>query len=84
VSLPEGVESAAGFWFGEDQARYLVTAETTNMVIEYAAAAGVPAVHLGQVSSDLLSFRSPDEAATVELSDLRAAHESFFAEWMEA
>jgi phosphoribosylformylglycinamidine synthase len=83
VSLPEGVESAAGFWFGEDQARYLVTADAANMVIEYAAAAGVPAVHLGEVSSDMLSFRSPDQAATVELGDLRAAHERFFAEWME-
>lgn len=84
VRLPEGVDSATGFWFGEDQARYLVTADLTAVVLEYAAGAGVAAVHLGEVESNLLSFRSQGTAATVELPALREAHESFFKDWMEA
>ncbi len=84
VRLPDGTGSATGFWFGEDQARYLVTADLTAVVLEYAADAGVGAVHLGEVESNLLSFRSQGTASTVELPALRTAHESFFKDWMEA
>jgi phosphoribosylformylglycinamidine synthase len=83
VSVPEGCTGDAGFWFGEDQGRYVVTADVTRMVLEYAAAAGVPAVHLGETEGNILSFRGPGQASTVELPALREAHEGFFRDWME-
>jgi phosphoribosylformylglycinamidine synthase len=83
VRAPDGCGSLAGFWFGEDQARYVVTADVTRAVLEYAADAGVPALHLGETEGALLSFRSTEEASTVELASLRTAHESFFREWMD-
>jgi phosphoribosylformylglycinamidine synthase len=83
VRLPEGIDSATGFWFGEDQARYLVTADATRMVLEYCADAGIAATHLGEVEGNLLSFRSPGTVSTVELPALREAHEGFFKDWME-
>jgi len=84
VRLPDGATSATGFWFGEDQARYLVTADLTAVVLQYAADAGVAAVHLGEVEGNLLSFRSSGAVSTVELPTLRESHESFFRDWMEA
>jgi phosphoribosylformylglycinamidine synthase len=84
VRAPDDCGSLAGFWFGEDQARYVVTADLTNAVLEYAADAGVPALHLGETEGALLSFRSTGEVSTVELASLRTAHESFFREWMDA
>jgi phosphoribosylformylglycinamidine synthase len=83
VRAPDDCGSLAGFWFGEDQARYVVTADVTRAVLEYAAEAGVPALHLGETEGALLSFRTAGEASTVELASLRTAHESFFREWMD-
>jgi phosphoribosylformylglycinamidine synthase len=83
VRAPDDCGSLAGFWFGEDQARYVVTADVTRAVLEYAADAGVPALHLGETEGALLSFRTAGEASTVELASLRTAHESFFREWMK-
>jgi phosphoribosylformylglycinamidine synthase len=83
VRAPDDCGSLAGFWFGEDQARYVVTADITRAVLEYAADAGVPALHLGETEGALLSFRTAGEASTVELASLRTAHESFFREWMD-
>jgi phosphoribosylformylglycinamidine synthase len=83
VRAPDDCGSLSGFWFGEDQARYVVTADVTRSVLEYAAAAGVPALHLGETEGALLSFRTAEDVSTVELADLRSAHESFFREWME-
>jgi phosphoribosylformylglycinamidine synthase len=83
VRAPDDCGSLSGFWFGEDQARYVVTADVTRSVLEYAAAAGVPALHLGETEGALLSFRTAKDVSTVELADLRTAHESFFRDWME-
>ncbi|MXP40800.1 phosphoribosylformylglycinamidine synthase subunit PurL [Altererythrobacter soli] len=83
VRAPEECASLSGFWFGEDQARYVVTADVTRSVLEYAAAAGIPALHLGETEGALLSFRTAGDVSTVELADLRTAHERFFREWME-
>ena len=83
VRAPDDCGSLAGFWFGEDQARYVVTADVTRAVLEYAADAGIPALHLGETEGALLSIRAAGEASTVELASLRAANESFFRDWMD-
>ncbi|AKM06888.1 phosphoribosylformylglycinamidine synthase subunit PurL [Pelagerythrobacter marensis] len=57
--------------FGEDQGRYLVTTSQADRI----QAAGIPMHRIGTVGGD--------SVAGVPLSELRAAHESFFREWME-
>jgi phosphoribosylformylglycinamidine synthase len=45
---PDLPASDAGFWFGEDQARYLIATLHPDQVLAAAAEAGVPALLLGQ------------------------------------
>ena len=75
--------TAAQWWFGEDQGRYIVTAsdiEAFNTIVaegpENAAAAQVGFRRLGTVGGTALFGRT--------IAELRAAHESFFKEWMES
>ena len=76
--------TAAQWWFGEDQSRYVVTVspdkvETFNAIVaegpESEAAALVGFRRLGTVGGDSL--------LGVKVEDLRAANEAFFQEWME-
>ena len=68
----------AGFYFGEDQARYVVTAASAQVVLA-AAAAGVPVAQIGVTGGDALKF--PGEAP-IAIEALRQAHEGFFPSLM--
>jgi phosphoribosylformylglycinamidine synthase len=68
------------FFFGEDQARYLVTTDNSDPVLRALAAAGVPHSFLGSVEGS--SVRLGD--AHVALADLQKAHEGFFPRLMGA
>ncbi len=62
--------SAAEWFFGEDQARYLLATTDANAVLSRAAAAGVPALIAGQAGGmDVVLGK-----ARVALAALRAAH----------
>ena len=69
--------TAAQWWFGEDQGRYLVTVSDVEAFQAYLAEGkeecGVR--RLGTVGGDSLFG--------AKLSALREAHESFFRNWME-
>ncbi len=84
VAIPEGRSSPAAFWFGEDQSRYVVTAAEAEPILEAAEAAGLAAVALGDVEGDDVVFRSISGESRVSVADLKAAHLSFFEEWMES
>ncbi|MCB5945315.1 phosphoribosylformylglycinamidine synthase subunit PurL [Acidocella sp. KAb 2-4] len=78
-----GVELAAAgdaaFWFGEDQARYVVAVRDAAALLKAAAAAGIPAQRIGHtVNSDKLTL--PNGVA-ISLAQLRDAHEGFFPRW---
>ena len=62
--------------FGEDQARYIVTSAVADTI----QAAGLRMTRIGTVSG--VAIKGP--GFDVPLTDLRAAHESFFKNWMEA
>ncbi|WP_230280980.1 phosphoribosylformylglycinamidine synthase subunit PurL [Croceicoccus sp. Ery15] len=83
VAMPEDRTSLAAFWFGEDQARYVVTAAEAEPVLEAAEAAGLAAVALGVTGGDRLLFRSTYGESIVALDEISAAHRAFFHEWME-
>jgi phosphoribosylformylglycinamidine synthase len=67
------------FWFGEDQARYLVAVPDHAAFTRLAEAAGVPALRLGTSGGQDLTL--PD-GGTISIAALRTAHEGFFPSWM--
>jgi phosphoribosylformylglycinamidine (FGAM) synthase-like enzyme len=75
---PEGL-SPASFWFGEDQSRYVVAAADASGLLEAAHAAGVPARFLGRTGGNELTCPG---IVSISLTELREAHERFFASWM--
>ncbi|MDE8653658.1 phosphoribosylformylglycinamidine synthase subunit PurL [Novosphingobium album (ex Liu et al. 2023)] len=83
VASPEDIPSAAAFWFGEDQARYVVSTRDVMAVLDDAEHAGLNAVALGECGGTALVFRSPGAESAVDLATLREANEAFFRDWME-
>ena len=77
ITLPD-VENPAAILFGEDQARYLVTAKDADAVIERAREAGIFIAPVGRTGGDAIT--GPEMSAS--LADLRDANERFFREWM--
>ncbi len=69
-----------GFWFGEDQARYVLAVSDAAPLLAAAAAAGVPAMAIGKSGGHDLKLPGGD---TISLDRLRDAHESFFPAWMD-
>ncbi|MDQ0504378.1 phosphoribosylformylglycinamidine synthase subunit PurL [Xanthobacter agilis] len=79
---PEGMDAYA-WWFGEDQARYVVTAPSSHGVelIRHAQAAGVPVQKLGKTGGDRLILPG-DRSIIVE--SLRDRHETWLPIYMGA
>jgi phosphoribosylformylglycinamidine synthase len=61
--------------FGEDQARFVVTSAHADHI----QAAGISVTQIGTVSGNAVV----GPGFSVGVADLRAAHESFFKDWME-
>jgi phosphoribosylformylglycinamidine synthase subunit PurL len=76
--------------FAEDQSLYLVTTlEAPENFIARGAAAGVEVQLMGRCGSGAtgemqLVFDMANQDFVIPLADLRAAHESFFKNWMES
>jgi phosphoribosylformylglycinamidine synthase len=77
----EGKLPAHAAWFGEDQGRYVVEAspELAEEIIERARLLALPARVVGTVGGAALSLRNETALA---VADLRAAHESWFPQYM--
>ena len=73
------VETHASFWFGEDQARYIITARDADHFLAEADAAGVPCFLLGQTGGENLAIKG---MGSVDLGTLRAAHEHWMPDYM--
>ena len=76
-----GLPDAIPFWFGEDQARYLIAApfaEAEKIVAE-ARAACIIVAELGKTGGDALTL---DDKDSIALAKLRAAHEGWFPSFM--
>jgi phosphoribosylformylglycinamidine synthase len=67
------------FWFGEDQARYLIAVADSATLVRQAEAVGIAAVRLGTSGGQDLTL--PD-GGTISVATLRAAHARFFPTWM--
>ncbi len=66
------------FFFGEDQARYLLACAPERVAAVLAAAGAVPAQAIGAMGGDAVALG----ASRVPLASLRAAHETGFARLM--
>jgi phosphoribosylformylglycinamidine synthase len=78
LDAPAGL-APHGFWFGEDQARYVLAVADADAVLATAESAGVPAMRLGRSGGTHLTLPG---GVAISLAELRAAHERFFPAWM--
>src|SRR6201996_7137228 len=68
-----------GFWFGEDQARYVVTAKDAEVVMQQARTAGVSVRQFGTTGGPVLAL--PEERP-LRVTDLIHRHETWLATYM--
>jgi len=61
-----------GWWFGEDQARYLIASRDADALVAMAQSAGLPAMIVGKVGGGAVVLGS----ASVALNDLRVASDT--------
>jgi phosphoribosylformylglycinamidine synthase len=73
------VAEDSGFWFGEDQARYVVTASDADALLSAASQAGVPYMILGLTGGEDFALG----AERIEVAHLRATHEAWLPRYME-
>ena len=66
--------AAPAFWFGEDQARYVVTAKRTDPIFERAKAAGVPAAAIGATGGAVISLAGE---RPLRLADIKQRFEAW-------
>jgi phosphoribosylformylglycinamidine synthase len=69
------------FWFGEDQARYIVTvpAEQAGRVLAKMKGCGVPCVRIGTTGGDAIAITGE---TPVSLESLKAGFEGWFPAYM--
>ncbi len=72
-------EGDAAFWFGEDQARYVLAVSDANALLTAAREAGIPAQRIGHATATE-KLTLPNGIA-ISLPQLREAHEGFFPQW---
>lgn len=79
---PEGDLPAHAWAFGEDQARYVVTAKDADSILKAAADAGVPAAVIGKTTgTGELKFGTGD---SISVSMLRSQFEDWLPNYMAA
>jgi phosphoribosylformylglycinamidine synthase len=72
-------EDGAEYWFGEDQARYVLAVKDPAALLAAAVNAGIPATQIGSsVNGNKLTLPN---AVAISLAQLRDAHEGFFPSW---
>jgi phosphoribosylformylglycinamidine synthase len=69
------------FFYGEDQARYLVASGAADEIVAEAQKTGVPAVLLGYTGGAALTVKG---LLSLKLSDIKAAHEAWLPGYMNA
>ena len=72
---------AANYWFGEDQARYVVATQNPASLLREAGSAGIAAAVIGRAEKTGLTL--PD-GVTISREVLHEAHTRFFPAWMSS
>jgi len=77
---PASPLSEQGFWFGEDQARYVAATHDATALLDLARGAGIEAREVGR-ASEIAGLTLPD-GVTISVETLKNAHTRFFREYM--
>lgn len=80
VTAAAQTDTPHAFWFGEDQARYIVGTNDAQSMLDAAEAAGIPAMRLGQANTSKQLKIS--DAETISMATLASAHESWLPSLM--
>jgi phosphoribosylformylglycinamidine synthase len=75
---PSGILPHA-FWFGEDQARYVIATKQSGLVVERAKAASVPLLALGATGGTLLAIAGE---RPLRVDDLKRRFEAWLPAYM--
>jgi phosphoribosylformylglycinamidine synthase len=75
---PPGILGHA-FWFGEDQARYVITTKQSQLLLDRAKAAGVPLIPLGTTGGAILAVAGE---RPLRLDDLKRRFEAWLPAYM--
>ena len=78
VGADLSVNGDAGFWFGEDQARYVITAKNSAEILEAAKIAKIPVTIIGKTNGNELNFAGN----SIKTSELKAVNENWLPEYM--
>lgn len=68
----------AAFWFGEDQARYVITAKNGAAILESVKAKNIPAILIGRTQVSHLTV----EKNSVSIAELKTANEGWLPSYM--
>jgi phosphoribosylformylglycinamidine synthase subunit PurL len=79
LEAPAKYLAAYAFWFGEDQARYVVTAKDPERVMQRAKAAGVPIARLGATGGIVLAV---DGERPLPVAELKRHFEGWLPAYM--
>jgi phosphoribosylformylglycinamidine synthase subunit PurL len=85
VPVVPQIPNPAAILFGEDQGRYIVTTRDAAAVRARATEANIFSIPLGSTGGDAIGFDMIERGGvqSIPLTDLRAAHEGFFAALMD-
>jgi phosphoribosylformylglycinamidine synthase subunit PurL len=72
---------ACAYWFGEDQARYLVETTMPDELLVAARAQGIPAQRIGTVGGGALTVSG---AGAISIAELRAVNEAWLPAYMQS
>lgn len=75
--------TAAQWWFGEDQGRYIISVPDTE-ALNAALAKGTENAETAQIGFRRIGTVGGNSLLGVSLNELREAHQSFFRDWIEA
>lgn len=75
----ESSDNSSGFWFGEDQARYIVTTTQPDRIITAAEIGGVPVKRLGVTGGKSLTLQG---VGSSEVAELVEKNESWLPRFM--
>jgi len=83
IDRPAGDMALAGWYFGEDQARYLLAVDenSVNPIISTADSKGIKAVRLGTFGGTRMVS---NDGLDIELSKIRSTYEAWLPNLMES
>ena len=87
-TLMSDIYEGAAEWFGEDQARYVLTSADVDLTLNALQQAGIQFDLIGRTGGQTITIESNDgsvifDRTSVPLIALREASDSFFRDWME-